>query len=641
MSKVIRRLRRLTQIFDSARWGHLALPVLISVLWSLSSGICQAQISYVNTTTPSTNAVTSKGVISIPGILTNAYATANMTNIILGDPLVTAFGKVNADLFFIYNWMLTNDFGGGSGTNTFSGTDTNAVRIISGSAYNLTVTNPLTLFNPTPYYSIACYDPTNLSVLTNYLKGYAYSNSSLTILTNPGGYTLISEFPPTCTNAASPWTLDSTHYAFPLYTNACGFLNLTNNSSTNFLDPYSFATNLVTATCGCSCATLNCYTNDNGFIVFSTGPCPNLNGPYYSAPQYGAGMMTNACGNIFDTSTIISNYTVVLSIDVTNAPAQHYTNLDAAYLIFIGQNKISSNTASILVSGVPDTICGGGSVHCNNLNGTYKFSSDDSNNQYWTNGFRILYYSRGASNFWAWDCCVSPNSFAAPLSPTNGASYSINGGTVTFYTGPNINWSLYQTNAWRFYSSPTVTFSPLPAETINITGLYGLDFSTTNAPVFPLNNTVYYANNGLSVIFNMGLVANPPTLTNVSIVIRPPSPAPPTTSYPPSPGCGHYLIVTIGTNTEYLVNGYQLWETVHAINSGINDGSTITIPDNLQSYLKIDQNGTATLNIINQPPVTVPWMQGGSPATSTMWWSPNIPSDACLPYGNYLNSSFY
>jgi hypothetical protein len=180
---------------------------------------------------------------------------------------------MNYDLSFLWNYLQTNDFGGGGG----GGYSSNAIAIVNGAGVNLTVTNPLTLFNPTPYYTVTSIDPTNFPPDTNGI------------------------YPATCTNTSGPYLLD-TNINPPMLTNACGFMlptnicNCTNFSATctNSSGPYYFqATNS---------AGLSIYTNSCGFAIFETSQCLNENGPYTldtNVSDETWGTLTNTCGYVF------------------------------------------------------------------------------------------------------------------------------------------------------------------------------------------------------------------------------------------------------------------------------------------------------------------------------------------------------
>ena len=97
----------------------MTMKTLLTILL-LTATICRAQITNIDlATATATNVVTSSGLISftgltIPGICTNASVTnasyfTLRTNTTYGDPLITAFGKANAN----FAWQMasiTNEF---------------------------------------------------------------------------------------------------------------------------------------------------------------------------------------------------------------------------------------------------------------------------------------------------------------------------------------------------------------------------------------------------------------------------------------------------------------------------------------------------------------------------------------------------
>jgi hypothetical protein len=119
---------------------------LIIILFCLASLYTVAQISYVNTTQPHTNTTVLTGDLRITGVSTNPVSLVNSNNIYYGDPLNLAFSTLNADILYLWNYVQTNSGSGGAG-------GTNFVAILNGSAFNLTVTNPLSIVSPLQVYS--------------------------------------------------------------------------------------------------------------------------------------------------------------------------------------------------------------------------------------------------------------------------------------------------------------------------------------------------------------------------------------------------------------------------------------------------------------------------------------------------------
>ena len=176
-----------------------------------------AQFSYVNTTTLHTNVATSSGSISMPGITTNHSFTTVSSNYTIGDPLATAFGKLNGDFAFIANWMGTNEsgvsglvmtnaggtyisfdgstlvlntngFGGGGG----GGGGSNYLATSFGVGNDLTISNTFTL-------------------ITNYASGWNLTAITISGPTNCDG----------STNSIYTLCQDASSFLFGYLTNAC------------------------------------------------------------------------------------------------------------------------------------------------------------------------------------------------------------------------------------------------------------------------------------------------------------------------------------------------------------------------------------------------------------------------------------
>lgn len=78
---------------------------LISSFFILHSAF--AQISFINLTSLATNVTTSSALITIPGVCVNyTYTVVNSNNVIIGDPIPTAFGKVNSSFSYISNELV-------------------------------------------------------------------------------------------------------------------------------------------------------------------------------------------------------------------------------------------------------------------------------------------------------------------------------------------------------------------------------------------------------------------------------------------------------------------------------------------------------------------------------------------------------
>jgi hypothetical protein len=76
-------------------------------LCSLLPALGLAQISFINLTSLSTNVTTSSALITIPGLCTNyTYTVVNSNNLVIGDTLPTAFGKVNSSFAYVSNELV-------------------------------------------------------------------------------------------------------------------------------------------------------------------------------------------------------------------------------------------------------------------------------------------------------------------------------------------------------------------------------------------------------------------------------------------------------------------------------------------------------------------------------------------------------
>src|SRR5208282_4654082 len=142
------------------RYGLDGLTRILALILLACCQVARAQILYVDLYTVSTNYSTNYGSITIPGSpYTNApFSLLYQYNI--GDPLETAFNKINLDLAFLWNWDNTNNFGTGGG----GGTATNAIPIYNGGGTNLTVTNSLNIISTTPYFVPSYFTTSGLTV---------------------------------------------------------------------------------------------------------------------------------------------------------------------------------------------------------------------------------------------------------------------------------------------------------------------------------------------------------------------------------------------------------------------------------------------------------------------------------------------
>lgn len=136
---------------------------------ALMALMAKGQPAYVDTVTPRTNTVTYSGVLTVPGVSTNAGVTLrNTNNISYGDPLSTAFGTLNTDLAFLWNYLLTNDFAG-----TGAVTNGNYLVKTNGTGSDLTIARSFTLLS------------TNIISYT--LTGITITNSGITNVDGPYG----------------------------------------------------------------------------------------------------------------------------------------------------------------------------------------------------------------------------------------------------------------------------------------------------------------------------------------------------------------------------------------------------------------------------------------------------------------------
>ncbi|MDR3459542.1 MAG: hypothetical protein P4N60_19100, partial [Verrucomicrobiae bacterium] len=101
--------------------------LLISLVIFATSAFSQ-RVYFVDTTTLTTNSTSGGGyLITIPGFCTNAYfTTQNTNNIITGDFLPVAFGKLNTNGITLSNLLVVVVTNGGTGYQ-LSGTFTNSI----------------------------------------------------------------------------------------------------------------------------------------------------------------------------------------------------------------------------------------------------------------------------------------------------------------------------------------------------------------------------------------------------------------------------------------------------------------------------------------------------------------------------------
>lgn len=84
------------------------IPLLVVSAFALSAFPIFGQVQYINLTSLATNTVTAGGQLTITNVCTNApYETVRSNNLIIGDPLSTAFAKVNTTFSYSSNQFNT------------------------------------------------------------------------------------------------------------------------------------------------------------------------------------------------------------------------------------------------------------------------------------------------------------------------------------------------------------------------------------------------------------------------------------------------------------------------------------------------------------------------------------------------------
>lgn len=258
------------------------------------------------------------GQTNLPYVVDIITLHTNNGVVTKGDPLPTAFGKVNSNAQYFQAQITALQ------TNSATGNATNAILKSFGTGNDTTISNAFTLVNTNLYWTTTLLNLTGF-YNTNCPGGFFPSDNFLTTLTDACGDTVFNSHIPTCTNVAGPYTLN-TNYEAPVLKNACGFMVLTNYSTTNASGPYLLVTNLGP----------DVYVNFFGYVVMGN-VCPNQNGPYYPDWPLGVGMMTNFCGDIVRVSPMSTNSVfAVSSIVVANGDigAGTYSALDANGALF-------------------------------------------------------------------------------------------------------------------------------------------------------------------------------------------------------------------------------------------------------------------------------------------------------------------
>jgi hypothetical protein len=78
----------------------------LTTLLVLCTLLARSQITFINLTSLATNVTTSSALITIPGVCTNyPYTVVNSNNLVIGDPIPSAFAEVNSSFSYISNQL--------------------------------------------------------------------------------------------------------------------------------------------------------------------------------------------------------------------------------------------------------------------------------------------------------------------------------------------------------------------------------------------------------------------------------------------------------------------------------------------------------------------------------------------------------
>ena len=364
----------------------------------------------------------------------------------------------------------------------------------------------------------------------------------------------------------------------------------------------------------------------------SGGATSNLNGTYYPAPALGSGVLTNSDGYVMTIGTTGTKQAgTVQSISVTNGlGVGTYNMVGTTPLIFTNSTIYSgystnisydSNATYVTVTGAGLSAANqiyqaSGAAYTGLTDSTYSLNFNSSPLRWEIRKSATIYYQMTSYTPNPYGATWADFSFNAPA-PNSNSGMPV---TNAIYSNTNF-FTLYSTNAWRFYSSTNVSFSSTVA---SVTGNLYEQFNFTNAPLIPFNNVSYVSsisnravwsivsNNVIGTVSggaNFGSVS----ITNYNFTISSGSTNAPNTNTPPSvSGCNVYVIFKVGSVVKYLLDGTVRWDSAHKVNQ---DTGLKT------SYLSIDASGNATLVIAGTLAETIPW-------TSSSWRT-TIPSDAC------------
>ncbi|MDE2105637.1 MAG: hypothetical protein KGL39_50890, partial [Patescibacteria group bacterium] len=464
--------------------------------------------------------------------------------------------------------------------------------------------------------------PNPIDPMTNATSGYYPTSSALATFTNQYGFTIQNLIPPTGTNESGPFSYGS-GFSETIYTNSSLYMLLYGYTAVNFAGPYAFDS-------------LGNLTNSSGSIAFTLGlpgACPNRNGPFYSAPQYGPTSFTNSCGFVL-TLTQGTNYIYAVNgISVNDNPAL-YTNFDDAHLVFIATNQKYSVTTDLNSAYV--TMTGGSTPGANQVYGNQGIGFGYSGYVGTTsNNFIVTWVSNKIPPPGGWwklykDWTVASGgvsgtllatgpTFGNPLDSTWNNSYVAVEGHYNI-TNTLTYWANYLSNQWSFYSATNVTFMPAPIESVSVIGNVSNIFNVS-APAIPDTNTVYTGDKGDQVTFtetNVGwwsigpngrIFGSSPPAYQLSFIISQPTPP---GSYSVPNSCRSYLIAQISGVKKYMVQGLSWMSTMSRL-SQVN-------PTN--NFISISSAGNATVYLLGNQVYYGAWSDSSA-------WSTNIPNDAC------------
>ena len=731
----------------------LFLSLLLAPLVALAQAPALAPL---DTTTLTLIPTTSAGWATITNVCTNAPLTVMATNVQIGALPLDAYGTINSNFQAVADWMAANgavggtvtnfyldgvvaglssanEFSaagqaeimswvtaaiasgaaitnlggvvGGAGSNTvFTPGGTNVIAAIAaavsgtnntgafipqnnGSGSNLTISNTVTIVSTNPFYSIAAINLPALTTLSNYTTGWLFTDGGTTA-TNPGGYTTVTPFPPRGGNSGGP-TFPATNFpvSFPVNTNTNGWITVTNATCTNTAGPYTLAV---------ATNNLNIFTNACGFVFIGVQLCPNQNGPYYAATNWGGNAFTNQCGYVLYLKSMATNYyTQVASIAVTSGNNEGlFSPLSSAGVIFTNYTVPTNNGFVV--------------VNCSNsrLNGHYSYAGCAENfiigglwlaftndttpaigsarvdpgvltNKPWTGpivvsqniySFSVFQYLTNitlASNVFDTNLNIPGTPGNSDLSYQYVTYNSVSNITVAyFYQQGGVygssaaflfssyypySWAFYGSNSWNFYEAPAATYNSSNESVTAVSG-YTNYASVTNVTMVPpilttndnAGNTVVFTTTNVGGYYistngTMNYFGSQPG-TNLAFVICPP------TTNGPGRNTWYYAppIVVPGpaptSCPEYVscVVGGRCKTLLNGLDLWRQANTVNTATRQQTSYLNIDTNGLATLVVCGQVVLQEDW-------TSSFWQPSEIPGscELCNQRAYPLPSSFY